>query len=93
MVAQIADNSFLYAIQNFELMDLTEKICNHLSDRIESNQLSNDELVKIIEHIGSYLNLKTISDYSRENGISYNGTKHFRKVKIIFNTKFVIDNE
>lgn len=74
-------------------MQLTEKICNHLSDRIESNQLSNDDCIEIIEFIGSYLNLQTISDYSRSTGISYNGTKKFRTVKKIFNVKFVIENE
>lgn len=89
----ISANSFIAAIQNFEPMNLTQKICNHLSERIESNQLSNEDCLRIIEHIGSYLNLQTVSDYSRNAGISYNGTKKFRTVKKIFNVKFVIDNE
>lgn len=72
---------------------LVETICDHLSGRIENNQLSNEDCVRIIEHIGSYLNLQTLSDYSRNSGISYNGAKHFRQVKKIFNVKFVIDNE
>lgn len=74
-------------------MNLTEKICHHLSERIESNQLSNEDCVKIIEHIGGYLNLQTLSDYSRATGISYNGAKKFRKIRKIFNVKFVIENE
>jgi len=32
------------------------------------------------------------SDYARENGMSYNGVKKFRNIKIFFKTKFVIDN-
>jgi hypothetical protein len=64
-----------------------------LSERIESNQLSNEELVQIIEHVGGYLNLQTVSDYSRNSNISYNGAKKFRKVKEIFHVKFVIENE
>ena len=71
---------------------LVDIICNHISERIEGNQLSNDDCVKIIEHIGSYLNLQTVSDYAKSAGISYNGAKHFRSVKEIFNVKFVIDN-
>lgn len=74
-------------------MLLVNKICEHLSERIESNDLSNDDIVQIIEHLGCYLNLQTISDYSRSTGISYNGSKKFRTVKKIFNVKFVIDND
>ena len=71
---------------------LVDIICNHISERIEGNQLSNDDCIKIIEHIGSYLNLQTVYDYAKSTGISYNGAKHFRSVKDIFNVKFVIDN-
>jgi len=71
---------------------LLNTILNSLSERIEDNQLSNDDCVRIIEHVGSYLNLKTIPDYAQENNLSYNGVKKFRKVKEIFNVKFVIDN-
>ena len=71
---------------------LVDIICNHISERVESNQLSNDDCIKIIEHVGGYLNLKTIPDYAKENKISYNGAKHFRNVKEIFNVKFIIDN-
>lgn len=74
-------------------MNLFDKICDHLSERIENNQLSNDDCVKIIEHIGGYLNLQTISDYAASNKISYNGAKKFRTTRKIFNVKFVIDNE
>lgn len=84
---------FIYAIQKIEPMELVEKICNHLSERIESGELSNDDCVKIIEHIGGYLNLMTISDYARSNNLSYNGSKHFRATRKIFNVRFVIDNE
>ena len=74
-------------------MKLVDTICNHLSDRIENNELSNEDCVQIIEHVGSYLNLRTIPDYAKDNKISYNGVKKFRKVEKIFNVKFVIDNE
>jgi hypothetical protein len=74
-------------------MLLVNKICEHLSGRIENNELTNDDIVQIIEHLGYYLNLQTISDYAKTNQISYNGVKHFRTIREIFNVKFVIDNE
>ena len=74
-------------------MKLIDKILKHLSERIESDQLSNDECVLIIEHVGSYLNMQTIQNYAAQNKMSYNGVKKFRTIKKIFNTKFVIDNE
>jgi len=72
---------------------LVNTICDHLGQRIEAGQLTNDDLVQIIEHLGSYLNLSTIEDYARKNKISYNGAKKFRSCIKIFNVKFVIDNE
>ena len=74
-------------------MSLGQVIQEHLVERIEKNQLSNDELVQIIELLGSYLNLSTIPDYAKANDMSYNGVKKFRTIKTIFNTKFVIDND
>lgn len=68
-------------------------ICEHLSQRIEADDLSNNDMIQIIEHLGAYLNLMTISDYAKDKKISYNGAKNFRNVVTIFNTKFVIDNE
>lgn len=71
---------------------LVNKICEHLSERIESGELNNTDLVQIIEHIGGYLNLQTISKYAKENNMSYNGVKNFRNIFEIFGVKFVIDN-
>ena len=72
---------------------LINKICEHLSSRIINGDLSNDDMVQIIELVGGYLNLATVSDYARQNKLSYNGVKKFRTVKQIFNVKFVIDNQ
>ena len=73
--------------------DLEQKVLNRLENLIIENKLSNDNLVQIIELCGSYLNLQTISDYSKDNKISYNGVKKFRDIREIFNVKFVIDND
>lgn len=74
-------------------MQLVNIICEHLSSRILNNELSNDDLVQIIEHVGGYMNLKTRSAYARENKKSYNGVKKFRTNREIFGVKFIIDNE
>jgi hypothetical protein len=63
----------------------------HIS--IQKGQWSNESLVQLIELTGSYLNLKTIPDYAKENNLSYNGVKNFRNIVEIFNVKFVIDNQ
>lgn len=73
-------------------MLLVNNIEEHLSKRIENNELTNDELVQLIEHIGMYLNLQTIPDYAKENKMSYNGVKKHRVIREIFKVKFVIDN-
>lgn len=72
---------------------LVDKIKNRLSHNIQNNELTNSELVQIIEHIGSYLNIQTISDYAKNNNISYNGAKKFRKNITLFGVKFIIDND
>ncbi len=71
---------------------LVNKICEHLSQRIEDGELSNNDMVQIIEHIGQYLNIQTISDYAKHHQLSYNGVKKFRPIRKIFNVKFVTDN-
>ncbi len=73
--------------------DLTDKICCRLTDLIMENKLSNDSLVQIIEHCGSYLNLMTRSSYRKRWGISYNGAKFHRMNREIFGVKFIIDND
>lgn len=71
----------------------TDKLLRFILDKFEKEELNNQSLVQIIELAGSFLNLKTISDYAKENKLSYNGVKKCRKIITIFNIKFVIDNE
>ena len=70
-----------------------DKIQEYISKVMNKGDLSNDDLVQIIELCGSYLNLQSISCYSKENKMSYNGVKKFRNVVDIFGCKLVIDNE
>jgi hypothetical protein len=73
-------------------MDIDE-ITFEISQSFESGALNNENMVQIIELCGLYLNLKTIPDYAKDNGITYNGAKRYRENVTIFNTKFIIDNK
>lgn len=69
-------------------------IKEHLASRVQNNELSNQDLIEVIDLLGRYLNAETISNYAKREGISYNGAlkrnlKHFE----LFGVKFVIDNE
>jgi len=70
-----------------------EKIKDQIAKGAQNNALSNDDLVQIIELCGAFLNLQTIANYARAEGISYNGVKNNRAVHKLFGVKFVIDND
>jgi hypothetical protein len=70
----------------------TKKLIDFIASKYEAGELDDDSLVKIIELAGSYLNLKTVSKYAKDNGISYNGAKKYRKTIKISKVKFIIDN-
>lgn len=75
-------------ISEFEINKL-----NEIGNSIQNENWSNDGLVQLIELTAGFLNLQTISDYAKENNLSYNGVKKFRNIKVIFGVKFVIDND
>jgi hypothetical protein len=75
------------------MSDLKDKIIINIHKGMNSNMLSNDDMVQIIEVCGSYLNIKTIPDYATQNNLSYNGAKNHRNVRKIFNVRFVIEND
>lgn len=69
------------------------KLKEYISKVVMKGDLSNGDLVQIIELCGSFLNIKSIPEYAKENNISYNGVKKCRNIVEIFGCKFVIDNE
>ena len=71
----------------------TDKLLNFVAEKFEKGELTNDSLVQLIELCGAYLNLQTISDYAKDHQMSYDGVKHHREIKEIFNQKYVIDND
>lgn len=76
-----------------QLSEFETNKLNELGQSIQNEEWTNDGIVQLIELAGSFLNLKTITDYAKENNLSYNGVKNHRETKQIFGVKFVIDNE
>ena len=74
------------------MIEKQKEIIDLISNNFQNNNIDNSDLVQIIELCGNYLNLQTISYYSKNNNISYNGVKKCRKIIKLFNVKFVIDN-
>ena len=71
---------------------------NELRDKLFSNYeigaISDEQMVQIIELATSYLNLQTLTNYSKTENISYNGAKkRNNKVVKIDNVEFIINNE
>ena len=79
-------------------MNITEKgnkLNDFVAQKVQNNELSNDDLVELIKLLGSYLNLRTIPDYAKAENISSPGVLKRKNIEIvkIFNTKYVIDND
>ncbi len=75
------------------LSDNGKKLNDFLDSKMYDGDFTNEDLVQFIESCGKYLGLQTLPSYAKENKMSYNGVKKFRKIKEIFNVKFVIDND
>jgi hypothetical protein len=79
-------------------MKLLQEIENTILPLIQNNEMSNEELVKCIEYLGGFLNLRTISDYSKQEKMDYNSVKYRilkgeLKTLELFKLTFIIDNE
>jgi hypothetical protein len=80
-------------MENSTISSNGQKLIDFLDSKMYEGSFSNADLVQFLESAGKYLNLQTLPDYAKDNNMSYNGVKKFREIKIIFNTKFVIDND
>jgi len=79
-----------------ELSDYEYKSLTRLGAAITEGRWSNEALVQLIELAGGFLNIMTITDYAAKCAISYQAAKkdtNTRKNIVIFNTKYVIDND
>ena len=80
-------------MKTLNITDNGKKLCDFITHKTMQGELSNNDLVQLIEVAGAFLNLQTIPDYAKENNLSYNGVKNHREIIEIFNTKYVIDND
>jgi hypothetical protein len=80
-------------MENDKIRQNTDKLIAFVATKFEANELDNDSLVELFKSMGMYLNLKTIPDYAKANGLSYEGVRKCRKIETIFGVKFVIDND
>lgn len=76
-----------------EITKNTNKLLKFVAEKFEKQELDNNSLVQLIELCGMYLNLQTISNYAKDNEMSYNGVKNYREVVELFKQKYVIDNK
>lgn len=79
-------------------IQLRNKIISHLSMRLHNCELSNNDMIAIIEAICQYGNICTVSEYAKREKLTYNGaldriSKDVVQLVNIFGVKFVIDNE
>lgn len=80
------------------MSNLTKIIKEHLYEKVQNNELQNDDLVEIIDLLGSFLNLETISYYSKRVNLDYSSIKaRVKSGKLkpyeLFKIKFIIDND
>ena len=69
------------------------QIRERLFELIHNGEIEKADLVQIFEHTGAILNAQTLSNYARENGISYNGAKRQKETASIDGVKFIIKND
>jgi len=67
-----------------------DKIEEYVYKTLCKNEL---DMVQLFERLSPYANLKTISQYAKDNNISYNGVKNNRDVVNLFGCKFIADND
>ena len=80
------------------MSELSKIIKEHLGKRLHNSELTNDEMVELIDTVGMYLNLRTVANYATLENISYNGVlARIKSGKIkeyeLFGVKFIISNE
>ena len=80
-------------MKTLDITDKGKKLCDFVTEKTMNGELSNNDLVQLIEVAGAFLNLQTIPEYAKAKNLSYNGVKNHREIIEIFNVKFVIDND
>jgi len=75
------------------MIDEEKLMLQRLEKRINTESVSNEFLIELIQLSGTYLGLKTIPCYAKKYNMSYDGVKYHKKVIELLTVKYVIDNE
>ena len=73
-------------------MSKINKIKASIDDAMMNDELSTDDLVELIKHLGAYGNVMSVKDYSNQNGITVQGVYNHRNVVDLWGFKFVVEN-
>ena len=73
--------------------DLEEVELEKIRRKIFTDGCSNDFAVQLIILASDYLNLCSITDYTKRFNMTYRGVKNHRPTVKLFNKNWVIDNE
>jgi len=76
-----------------KIRENTERLQKFVDEKYKAGELDNQSMVQFFEQAGQYLNLQTIPDYAKANGLTYQGVKKCRKVEKLFGVSFVVDND
>ena len=68
-------------------------IGDRLEEYIYSNNITENEWLKILNLAETYGGVKSVKQYSINNNISVQGVYKHRKIHTFANNKFVIDND
>lgn len=73
---------------------ITESHLNKIEEYVcKTMQRDELDIVQVFERLAPYANFKTITQYAKDNHITYNGAKKNRKITTLFGVKFIADNE
>ena len=53
-------------MKTLNITDKGKKLCDFVTEKTMQGELSNNDLVQLIEVAGAFLNLQTIPDYAKE---------------------------
>ena len=59
---------------------------------ITEGKFSNDALVQFFELCGQYLNVCSLTEYAKQNRLSYNGAKKRKQTRNLNGIKYLVNN-
>ena len=73
-------------------MSKVNNIKASIGDAMMNGELSNDNLVELIKHLGAYGNVMSVADYAKQINKSKVTVYNYRNVVNLWGFKFVVEN-